>query len=275
MQFIRVIDFEKLQHYRDRKPPWIKLYRDLLSDDRLFELSEADRYQLIGLFLLASHHDNKIPNKSGWLRKELGVNRAISLQNLIDNGWIELVEQDASGLLHASDVLAEAERVATPRALAREETEKRRDREETEKTVPPTAKRADLAADLFADSYKTQIGNPYGWKPGDFPQLVKLRKRLGIDTWETPDGWNDALVNYFASPFSKFSLQHFASDFDTFKNSPLDRYGKPINHLNGGNGNGSRKETDAEKNNRAVKNAIDRSMAAQVRSDVSDVWEDS
>ncbi len=131
MQFIRIVDFEKLQHYRDRKPPWIKLYRDLLSDDRLFELSEADRYQLIGLFLLASHHDNLIPNKSGWLKKELGINRPISLQNLIDSGWITIVEQDASKVLHESSLLAEVEHDAIPRALAREETEKRR--EETEK----------------------------------------------------------------------------------------------------------------------------------------------
>ncbi len=127
MQFIRVIDFEKFQHYRDRKPPWIKLYRDLLSDDRLFELSEADRYQLVALFLLASQHDNRIPFKDGWLRKELGINRPISLQKLVDAGWITLLEQDASGMLHASDVLANPEQAAIPRARAESREEKSRE----------------------------------------------------------------------------------------------------------------------------------------------------
>ncbi len=143
---------------------------------------------------------------------------------------------------------------------------------------PPAAeKRAgkrDEAADLFASSYLKFVTNPYGWESGDFPQLMKLRKRLGIGTLDTPEDWESALLNYFASPFSEFSLKHFASKFDTFKNSRLDRFKVPENHVNGGNGNGSRKETDAEKNNRAVKDFINRSVAPAVRSDVQDVRED-
>lgn len=105
-QYIRVIDFERTQHYKDRKPIWIKLYRDLLQDDRLFELSEGDRYQLVALLILASQHANLIPNKPAWLRKELSINRSISLQNLIDAGWIELLTQEQADVIHASNALA-------------------------------------------------------------------------------------------------------------------------------------------------------------------------
>lgn len=106
-KFIAIRNFEKFQHYHDRKPPWIKLYRDILSDDRLFELTEAERWQLIGLFILASQNDNHIPYKPAWLKKELALSKPISLQKLIDTGWVILLEQDASNLLAASNTLAE------------------------------------------------------------------------------------------------------------------------------------------------------------------------
>ncbi len=30
-KFIRVVNLERFQHYKDRNPPWIKLHRELLS----------------------------------------------------------------------------------------------------------------------------------------------------------------------------------------------------------------------------------------------------
>lgn len=128
MKCFRVRNFEKFQHYTDRRPPWIKLYKDLWHDPRFFILSESDRYQLISLFVLASQHDNKIPDNQEWLRHELCTSKPISLEKLIDTGWLEYLEQDAS------EVLAGCLQDAIPRARAerREETEERRDREETE-----------------------------------------------------------------------------------------------------------------------------------------------
>ncbi len=127
-QFISVNRFEKFQHYRDRKPPWIKLYRDLLSDDRLFDLSEGDRWHLVGLFILASQHDNLIPYKPAWIKKELSLTRPISLKVLIDTGWVSLVERDASGLLAASELLAGRKQ----EPIVEVETEGEKSREEAE-----------------------------------------------------------------------------------------------------------------------------------------------
>ena len=113
--------------------------------------------------------------------------------------------------------------------------------------LPSAEKRAgriDLAAEIFKASYQDKIGNPYEWLSGDFPQLAKLRKRLKLGSAETPNDWEIGIENYFASPFSEFSLKHFASKFDTFKNSRLDRYKTPVNHVNGGNGNGRNQKTD-------------------------------
>lgn len=98
---------------------------------------------------------------------------------------------------------------------------------EENKGTTPSARRVDPAANAFADAYMLCKKNPYGWASGDFPQLARLRNRLNLGTNETPKNWDEALVNYFASPFSEYSLQHFASKFDTFKDSSLDRFKVP------------------------------------------------
>lgn len=96
------------------------------------------------------------------------------------------------------------------------------------------AGRVDLAAEAFAAIYQIEQRNPYGWKSGDFVQLATLRKRLGCETTATPPEWEAALLNYFASPFDEYSMQYFTAKFDTFKNSRLDRFGKPVNHIHAG-----------------------------------------
>lgn len=106
-RFFRVRNFERFQHYTDRRPPWIKLYRDLWDDPRFHDLSVAHRYMLIALFVVASQHENLVPFNDKWLRSKLMVNQAIPLQLFIDTGWLELAEQDASKALAAGEMLAE------------------------------------------------------------------------------------------------------------------------------------------------------------------------
>ena len=55
---MRIKNWEKFQHYKDRRPPWIKLYRDLL-DKRDFGLLSGDAAKhLIMLWLIASESDD-------------------------------------------------------------------------------------------------------------------------------------------------------------------------------------------------------------------------
>ena len=53
-------DWSKFQHYRDRKPPWIKLYRDLLDDPDFQMLPVASRALAPCLWLLASDYPKGI-----------------------------------------------------------------------------------------------------------------------------------------------------------------------------------------------------------------------
>ena len=56
---MRIKNWEKFQHFKDRRPPWIKLYRDLLDDDEWFTLPHASARTLVLLWLIASEDETK------------------------------------------------------------------------------------------------------------------------------------------------------------------------------------------------------------------------
>ena len=55
----KVKDWSKFQHFKDRCPPWIKLYRDTLDQRDINLLSDGAFRVLIGLWLLASEDTAK------------------------------------------------------------------------------------------------------------------------------------------------------------------------------------------------------------------------
>jgi hypothetical protein len=53
---MRIKDWHDFQHFKDRTPPWIKLYRYLLDDPEWHSLSGDDAKTLVMLWLIASEH---------------------------------------------------------------------------------------------------------------------------------------------------------------------------------------------------------------------------
>ena len=51
---VSIKNWRRFQHFKDRRPPWIKLYRELLDDRQWHELPPECCKLLIGLWLLAS-----------------------------------------------------------------------------------------------------------------------------------------------------------------------------------------------------------------------------
>ena len=56
---MQIKNWQKFQHFKNRRPPWIKLYRDLLEDEEWFKLPPASAKVLVMLWLLASEDDTK------------------------------------------------------------------------------------------------------------------------------------------------------------------------------------------------------------------------
>ena len=88
MQYLAVRDFDQLQHYKDRNPPWIKLYYALLDDPAFLALDEVHQGWLMKLLLVAGRCDNRIPNDPVYLRKVLRTDAEIDLTPLIDAGFL-------------------------------------------------------------------------------------------------------------------------------------------------------------------------------------------
>ncbi len=128
MQFFNVKNWGSLQHYKDRAPPWIKLYNHLLDDYEFACLQDASKLHLVLIWLLASRNSNRLPFNDKWIKQRIGVDSKVDLEELVASGFIE-VEPSNGGELQtpgqdASNVLAKSYQDAT--------TEERRGEGETE-----------------------------------------------------------------------------------------------------------------------------------------------
>jgi len=59
---MRIKNWAKFQHFKDRRPPWVKLYRDILDDLEWHELDPLAAKVLVMLWLIASEDEGRIPD---------------------------------------------------------------------------------------------------------------------------------------------------------------------------------------------------------------------
>jgi hypothetical protein len=55
-------NWNQFQHFKDRRPPWIKLYRDLLDDLEWHQLDPVAAKVLVMLWLIASESEGNLPD---------------------------------------------------------------------------------------------------------------------------------------------------------------------------------------------------------------------
>lgn len=59
---MKIKNWSKFQHFKDRKPPWVKLYRDVLDDMEWYELDPLASKVLVMCWLIASEDEGRLPN---------------------------------------------------------------------------------------------------------------------------------------------------------------------------------------------------------------------
>lgn len=69
MKTISLIGWETFQHYKDRDPPWIKLYRDILTTESWVLGTDVSRLVQVASMLLAVRYRNRIPLNWPLLKK--------------------------------------------------------------------------------------------------------------------------------------------------------------------------------------------------------------
>lgn len=88
---LKIRNWDKWQSYRkDRgQPPWIKVHRTLMRDPGWVALTDAQRGQLVAIWMLAADHDGVIPASPALIRKLCFMDSDPDLQTLTDHGFIE------------------------------------------------------------------------------------------------------------------------------------------------------------------------------------------
>ena len=161
-----VKNFSKFQHYKDRTPPWIKLYNELLDDYTFTCLQDASKLHLILIWLLASRSNNKIPFDAEWIGKKISATEKVDLQELLDSGLI-ILNKDASKVL------------ATRKQHARPEREREGEREkEVEREVEGESMREGGDAPTALTTTKRGTKIPTDWKPSE--DDTAYGRRLGF-----------------------------------------------------------------------------------------------
>lgn len=96
--WIYVNGWDEFQHYRDRRPTWIKLYLDLLDNEDFLDLTLAQRGVLVGIWMVVGRTGNgRLHASSKSLRRAIqppskGDAAAIgrTIERLIQAGFIEV-----------------------------------------------------------------------------------------------------------------------------------------------------------------------------------------
>jgi hypothetical protein len=127
-----VRNYERYQHYKNRRPPWVKLHRDLWFDQKFYSLSSLSKLYVIGFFTLASENDNRIPLDIAWIHSRLGIDKKPDFKELFDSGFIEEIPENAS------KVLAPCKQNAIPEGEEERETEKEGDIDAAPAATPPS-----------------------------------------------------------------------------------------------------------------------------------------
>ena len=88
---LRIRNWSRWQSYRaDRgQPPWIKIHRCVMRNPDWVALTDAQRGQLVAIWLLAADHDGVIPASPTVLRKLCYLDSEPDLQTFVDQGFIE------------------------------------------------------------------------------------------------------------------------------------------------------------------------------------------
>jgi hypothetical protein len=188
---LRIKNWKKFQHFKDRCPPWIKMYRDILDDPDWHALDGGSAKVLIGLWLIASEdetHSGKLPE----LRKlafRLRIQESELEQHLANLGhWIDS-DIDSGGYQCDISVISERYHLDAPETETETETERDLCAPSSQKSgkrfVRPTVEEIsvycrergnDVDPQQFFDHYEAN-----GWMRGK----TKLKDwQAAVRTWE-------------------------------------------------------------------------------------------
>jgi hypothetical protein len=173
---MRIKNWDRFQHFKDRKPIWIKLYRDLLDDLNWHELDGKSAKALVMIWLIASEDCGQLPET-----KSLAFRLRMSERDTKDivtrlSSWLE--QDDINGI-------SEGYQGDMP--------EKRREETEKEKEIEAPDGVSQLVWDSFVKQRKT--------KRAQVTKLViqGIQEEADLAGWSLEKALNEVVVRNWQS----------------------------------------------------------------------------
>jgi hypothetical protein len=196
----KIKNWHQFQHFKDRKPPWIKLYRDLLDDVDWHDLDPKAAKHLVMIWLVASEYDGELPDmKTLAFRLRVPENEAKSIVSKLSH-W--LIQTDIS-------VISERYQVDSLEIETEKETEREGKRE---------TKRATRLPDTWHPRAEDGLDNLELAKFRDYWKAVPGQKGVKLD-WDAT--WRNWLRTAGKSPTNaKPSVEVRTGPRNVFKPEP-------------------------------------------------------
>lgn len=131
-----ICNWQRFQHYKDRDPPWVKFYRDMLTSESWVLGTDHSRLVQAASILLAARYGNRIPYRFDLVKKVASLDLSepefhAAIEHLSATNFLEVQE--------VTEPRKPAEQIASA-ALASCTSEKRREETEAEKRERESAR---------------------------------------------------------------------------------------------------------------------------------------
>jgi len=148
MKYITIEHWERHQHYKDRRPKWIKLEIEIIEEfdadgnfKKFHPMPDDAKLTFICLLCFRANFNDKIPYKDEkWLAKQLGI-ETINLQPLVNAGYISICDNPVSKPYQSG---TELDGKNTPETETETELELVLSKDKTGEKTPVTSKKLPL-----------------------------------------------------------------------------------------------------------------------------------
>lgn len=166
MSVLVITNWDRFQHYKDRDPPWVKLYRDLLTSESWVLGTDLSRVIQVASVVLAPRYSNRIPLNFRLLKQVMALDCKegeflAAIKHLEACKFLEIQQDEGECKQDASSVLA---------TCASEKS--REEKIRTDKNAPPAAVAGlDLVSWDRWVKYRSEIRKPI--KPASMESAQK------------------------------------------------------------------------------------------------------
>jgi len=183
---MKISNWDTWQTFRKDRgtPPWIKVYRNLLSNEQWVELTDSEKGQLVSIWILAADKDGTIPDSPKMIQRMAMLDTLPNLSKFIELGFLSTTCQP-----HDNQEINPCPQHDAPEKSREEKS--REEKKTSSRFTPPVLeevisycreRKNNVEANNFLNHYEAN-----GWMRGK--NKIKDWKAC-VRTWESKDNNN-------------------------------------------------------------------------------------